>query len=61
MWFLLYSMGQRIIETQNGTKIFGEKLIAVNNLKLEVEKGAIFGFLGPKGPARPQQSGYCSG
>ena len=45
-------MGQRIIETQNLTKIFGEKLIAVNNLKLEVEKGAIFGFLGPNGAGK---------
>jgi len=45
-------MGQRIIETENLTKIFGEKLIAVNNVNFAVEKGAIFGFLGPNGAGK---------
>ena len=41
-------MGQRVIEMDGLTKIFGEKLIAVNNVSFSVEKGAIFGFLGPE-------------
>jgi ABC-2 type transport system ATP-binding protein len=45
-------MGQRVIEVENLTKIFGEKLIAVNNLDLAVEKGAIFGFMGPNGAGK---------
>jgi len=45
-------MGQKVIETENLTKIFGEKLIAVNNVNLAVEKGAIFGFLGPNGAGK---------
>jgi len=45
-------MGQRVIEMDNLTKIFGEKLIAVNNVNLTVEKDAIFGFLGPNGAGK---------
>jgi ABC-2 type transport system ATP-binding protein len=45
-------MGQRVIEMDNLTKIFGEKLIAVNNVNFAVEKGAIFGFLGPNGAGK---------
>jgi ABC-2 type transport system ATP-binding protein len=41
-----------IIETLNLTKFFGRKLIAVNNLNLEVEKGTIYGFLGPNGAGK---------
>ncbi len=40
------------IETVNLTKIFDSKLIAVNNLNLEVEEGSIFGFLGPNGAGK---------
>ncbi len=40
------------IETVNLTKIFNSKLIAVNNLNLEVEEGSIFGFLGPNGAGK---------
>jgi ABC-2 type transport system ATP-binding protein len=36
----------------NLTKIFGEKLIAVNNVSFSVEEGAIFGFLGPNGAGK---------
>ncbi|MHA1960970.1 MAG: ABC transporter ATP-binding protein [Candidatus Thorarchaeota archaeon] len=40
------------IETVNLTKIFGQKLIAVNNLNLEVPEGTIYGFLGPNGSGK---------
>jgi len=39
------------IETQNLTKKFG-RLVAVNNLNLEIPKGTIFGFLGPNGSGK---------
>ncbi len=41
-----------VIKTTNLTKIFNSKLIAVNNLNLEVEEGSIFGFLGPNGAGK---------
>ena len=40
------------VEVKNLTKIFGEKLIAVNNLNFAVEKGAVYGFLGPIGAGK---------
>ena len=39
------------IETQNLTKKF-DRLVAVNNLNLEIPKGTIFGFLGPNGSGK---------
>jgi ABC-2 type transport system ATP-binding protein len=42
----------RVIELDGLTKIFGEKLIAVNNVSLSVEQGAIYGFLGPNGAGK---------
>jgi ABC-2 type transport system ATP-binding protein len=42
----------RAIEVENLTKIFGEKLIAVNNLDFVVERGAVYGFLGPNGAGK---------
>lgn len=41
-----------VIETENLTKIFSDKLIAVNNLNLEVEEGSIYGLLGPNGAGK---------
>ena len=41
-----------VVETQDLTKIFGGKLIAVNNISLKVEKGAILGFLGQNGAGK---------
>jgi len=41
-----------IIETENLTKIFGRKLIAVNNVNLSVKKASIYGFLGPNGAGK---------
>jgi ABC-2 type transport system ATP-binding protein len=42
----------QIIEIENLTKIFDKKLIAVNNVSLNVEKGAIAGFLGQNGAGK---------
>ena len=39
------------IETHGLTKAFG-KLVAVNDLSLEIPKGTIFGFLGPNGSGK---------
>jgi ABC-2 type transport system ATP-binding protein len=39
------------IETENLTKKFG-RLVAVNNLNLEIPRGTIFGFLGPNGSGK---------
>jgi len=40
-----------IIETNNLTKRYGD-LIALNNLKLEIEEGEVFGFIGPNGAGK---------
>jgi ABC-2 type transport system ATP-binding protein len=42
----------RVIEATNLTKIFARKLIAVNNVSLEVDEGTIYGFLGPNGAGK---------
>lgn len=39
------------IETKKLTKKFG-RIVAVNNLNLEIEQGEIFGFLGPNGSGK---------
>lgn len=40
------------IETENLTKIFGNRLIAVNNLNLRVEEGSVYGLMGPNGAGK---------
>ena len=40
------------IEVSNLTKIFDNKLVAVNNLNFTVGKGAVYGFLGPNGAGK---------
>ena len=46
------------IQTHQLTRDYGS-LRAVNNLDLKVEKGKVFGFLGPNGPGKRPLSGCC--
>ncbi len=41
-----------VIKTQNLTKIFNQKTIAVNDLYLTVPQDSIYGFLGPNGAGK---------
>ena len=43
-----------VISTYRLTKVFG-RLVAVNDLHLEVNRGDVFGFLGPNGPRDAQR------
>ncbi|UCG60242.1 MAG: ATP-binding cassette domain-containing protein, partial [Phycisphaerales bacterium] len=40
------------IRTEKLTKIYGQRLIAVNNMNLEVPQGSVFGLLGPNGAGK---------
>ena len=40
------------IRTENLTKIYGNRLVAVNDLNLEIPAGSIFGLLGPNGAGK---------
>lgn len=42
---------EKVIEVTGLTKKF-KKLVAVNNLNLNVYKGDVFGFLGPNGAGK---------
>lgn len=43
--------GTTVISTSRLTKVFG-KLVAVNDLHLQVQRGDVFGFLGPNGSGK---------
>ncbi len=40
------------IETEHLTKIYGQRLIAVNDMALKIPKGSVFGLLGPNGAGK---------
>ena len=40
------------IRTEHLTKIYGQRLIAVNDMSLEVPPGSVFGLLGPNGAGK---------
>ena len=40
------------IQTEHLTKIYGQRLIAVNDMNLEVPSGSVFGLLGPNGAGK---------
>jgi ABC-2 type transport system ATP-binding protein len=40
------------VRTEHLTKIYGDRLIAVNDMNLEVPQGVIFGLLGPNGAGK---------
>ena len=41
-----------IIETQNLTKIYSNKYIALNGMNLKVPQGTVFGLVGPNGAGK---------
>ncbi len=48
-----------IISTSRLTKVFG-KLVAVNDLHLQVMRGDVFGFLGPNGSGKTTSISYVT-
>ena len=40
------------IRTEHLTKIYGGKVIAVNDMRLQVPQGSIYGLLGPNGAGK---------
>jgi len=45
-------MTELAIRTEHLTKIYGQRLIAVNDMNLEVPRGSVFGLLGPNGAGK---------
>ena len=43
---------QLAIHTEHLTKIYGQRLIAVNDMNLQVPRGSVFGLLGPNGAGK---------
>lgn len=50
--FLVEKMLMNIIQTNNLTKIYGNRYIAVNGANLTVPQGAVFGLVGPNGAGK---------
>ena len=48
------------VEARGLVKRYGE-ITAVDHVDLTVERGDVFGYLGPNGAARPRRCGCCSG
>ena len=48
--------GSAIIDVEGLTKRYGERTV-VDNLSMQVQRGEIYGFLGPNGSGRPPRSG----
>jgi ABC-2 type transport system ATP-binding protein len=40
------------IRTEHLTKVYGNRLVAVNDMTLEVPQGTVFGLLGPNGAGK---------
>ncbi|MBN2270452.1 MAG: ATP-binding cassette domain-containing protein, partial [Sedimentisphaerales bacterium] len=40
------------IRTEHLTKIYSQRLIAVNDMNLEIPRGCVFGLLGPNGAGK---------
>src|SRR5205085_7596175 len=41
-----------LLQTNNLTKIYGNRIIAVNGVNLTIEEGWVFGLLGPNGAGK---------
>lgn len=50
-----------ILQTTNLTKVYGKTLYAVNQLNLTIEKGNIYGILGPNGSGKTTTLGMVLG
>ncbi|HKZ40189.1 MAG TPA: ABC transporter ATP-binding protein [Candidatus Hodarchaeales archaeon] len=50
-----------VIEISGLTKIFGKKIVAVDNLNLTINSGTIHGFLGPNGSGKTTTLRCCLG
>ncbi|MCF7976202.1 MAG: ABC transporter ATP-binding protein [Phycisphaerae bacterium] len=48
----VHAQAQWAIQTEHLTKIYAQRLIAVNDMALEVPKGSVFGLLGPNGAGK---------
>ena len=54
-------MSEIILETRQLTKRFSKRILAVNELDLEVPKGQVFGILGPNGSGKTTTLGMLLG
>ena len=45
-------LGDKVVETQGLTKVYGKTITAVDRLDLDVYRGEVYGFLGPNGAGK---------